>query len=213
MLTYDRFGQGQTTAHDPLDDLPSKQPGYGHDMLDVTKDLRELLQAVGLRTTAEPRNRIFVAASIGAHIARLYVQSNPGEVNGILVLDSNIGNAEFTDFWPNPQAPDFDPKDVTTDDCSLEQYLDAYAKLGKMFDSSVKNAEGLDRRNVKNLLPDPGARKLIGPDEEGLWLTVADHEPEAFANESHERIKIPKSLTGRYTDPLVAVLKIGRRSH
>ena len=68
MLTYDRFGQGATTARDPLDQQPGKEPGYGHDFLDATRDFYELLQAVAPQTST-PRRLVFVAASIGVHLA------------------------------------------------------------------------------------------------------------------------------------------------
>lgn len=202
MLTYDRFGQGSTTARDPLDEQPGKAPGYGHDLVDATKDLHELLQAV-VPQGSQPRRLVFVAASIGVHLARLYAQDYPGQLTGLLILDSNIGNKELSDLWPNAQAPGFDPKDVVAHDCTLEQYLEASARLPKIFNSDVKNPEGLDRRNVKKLLPEPGAPKLIGPDGRGPWLTVVCHDPEAFADESLKMMKIPRSLSMRFSNPYV----------
>lgn len=207
MLTYDRFGQGATTARDPLDEQPGKEPGYGHDFMDATKDLHELLQAVAPQGS-KPRRLVFVAASIGVHLARLYAQHYPGQIAGLLILDSNIGNKEFSDIWPDPQAPGFDPKDVVADDCTIEQYLQASAKLPKIFNSDVKSPEGLDRRNVKKLLPEPGAPKLIGPDGRGLWLTVVCHDPEAFANESQKMMAIPCSLTMRFSNPYVPLERV-----
>jgi pimeloyl-ACP methyl ester carboxylesterase len=171
MLTYDRFGQGGTTARDPLDEQPGKEPGYGHDFVDATKDLHGLLQAVAPQGS-KPRRLVFVTASIGVHLARLTAQYYPGQVAGLLILDSSIGNKELSDLWPNVQAPSFDHKEVVADDCTLEQYLEASARLPKMLNSDVKSPEGLDRRNVKKLLPEPGAPKLIGPDGKGLWLTA-----------------------------------------
>ena len=200
MLTYDRFGQGATTARDPLDEQTGKEPGYGHDLVDATKDLHELLQTFAPQSS-KPRRLVFVAASIGAHLARLYAQHYPGQVAGLLILDSNVGNKEFSDLWPNAEAPGFDPKEVVTDDCTLEQYLEASARLSKIFNSDVKSPEGLDRRNVKKLLPEPGAPKLIGPDGRGLWLTVVGHDPEAFADESLKMMKIPRSLSMRFSNP------------
>ena len=200
MLTYDRFGQGATTARDPLDEERGKEPGYGHDFEDATKDLHELLQAV-VPQGPKPRRLVFVAASIGVHLARLYAQRYPKHVAGLLILDSNVGNEEFSDIWPNAQAPGFDPKDVVADDCTLEQYLEASAKVPKMFNSDVKSPEGLDRRNVKKLLPEPGAPKLVGPDGKGPWLTVVGHDPEAFADECLKMMKIPRSLSTRFSNP------------
>lgn len=201
MLTYDRFGQGATTARDPLDEQPGKEAGYGHDFLDATKDLHELLQAVAPPGARPSRRLVFVAASIGAHLARLYAQQHPGQVAGLLILDSNIGNREMSDLWPDAQAPGFDPRDVVADDCTLEQYLEASPKLPKIFNSDVKNSEGLDRRNVKKLLPESGAPRLVGPGGRGLFLTVVGHDPDAFADESLKMMRIPRSLSLRFTNP------------
>jgi pimeloyl-ACP methyl ester carboxylesterase len=197
ILTYDRYGQGATTSRDPLDGEPGKEPGYGHDLSDVADDLYELLKVVAPNST----RLIFVAASIGVHIARLYADKHPGSVEGLLLLDSNISNAEFTDLWPNPRAADFQPSDVVGEDCTLEQYIGAYTKLGMIFNSDVKNPEGLDRRNAKKLLPNPSAPKLKGPDGKGPYLIVAGHDPEFFMEDSFEKMKTPKSISRKYTQP------------
>jgi pimeloyl-ACP methyl ester carboxylesterase len=197
ILTYDRYGQGATTSRDPTDEQPGKEPGYGHDVNDVVNDLHELLEVVAPNSS----RFVFVAASIGVHIARLYADKYPGVVEGLLFLDSNIGNVEFTDLWPNPHAPDFEPSDVVGEDCTLEQYTAAYTKLGMMFNSDVKSPEGLDRRNVKNLLPDPAAPKLKGPEGQGPWLIVAGHDPELFVEDTFEKTKVPRSINKKYTQP------------
>lgn len=199
ILTYDRYGQGGTTSRDPLDEQPGKEPGYGHDLNDVVNDLHELLQVVAPSSS----RFVFVSASIGVHIARLYANKYPGAVEGHLFLDSNIGNAEFTDLWPNPHAADFQESDVVAEDCTLEEYTAAYNKLGMMFNSDVKNPEGLDRRNVKALLPEASAPKLKGPGGKGPWLIVAGHDPDFFAQDSFEKMKTPTSITQKYTQPSV----------
>jgi pimeloyl-ACP methyl ester carboxylesterase len=209
ILLYDRFGQGETKSRDPIDQLPGKESGYGHDFLDVIKDLDELIGAVARNELKVDSSAIktkklqivFVAASIGVHIARLYAQHHPGTVVGILMLDSNIGNKEYSELWPDPTSPDFDPKMVVSDDCTLEQYLTSVNKLAKMFDSDVKNSEGLDRRNLKNLLPDPSLPKLDTIDEAGLWITVVGHDPEYFAEENYRRLAVPRSLIKRFINP------------
>ncbi|MCJ1333744.1 hypothetical protein MMC10_010444 [Thelotrema lepadinum] len=199
-LTYDRYGQGATKDHDPLDSKPEKDAGYGHDMSDAAQDLHELLKTV-IPQESQSHQLILVASSIGAHIARLYTHRHPGSVSALLILDSNIGNQELTYLWPDPQAPEFDPKKVEAEDCSLEQYIDAYTKLTKIFNSDVKNPESLDRRNVKDLLPDPASPKLIGPENKGIWLTVVGHDPVAFEEEGLRMMKTPRSLTARFTNP------------
>ena len=199
-LTYDRYGQGATKDRDPLDSRPGKDPGYGHDVSDAAQDLHELLKTVAPQES-KSRQLILVASSIGAHIARLYIHRHPGSVSALLILDSNIGNRELTYLWPNPHAQNFDPTKVEAEDCTLEQYIEAYTKLTKMFNSDVKNPEGLDRRNVKDLLPDPASPKLTGPGGKGIWLTVVGHDPVAFEEEGLRIMNTPRSLTARFTNP------------
>lgn len=45
LLTYDRFGQGQTTDRDPQDEGAS-DPTHGHDCLSAVKDLQQLITQV-----------------------------------------------------------------------------------------------------------------------------------------------------------------------
>jgi hypothetical protein len=87
------------------------------------------------------------------------------------------------------------------DDCTLEQYTDAYARQGKMLNSDVKSPEGLDRTNLKKLLPDPSVPKLKGVDGKGPWLIVVGHDPDHFLEESFRMIKISKSINRKYTQP------------
>ena len=150
---------------------------------------------------------MFVAASIGVHIARLYTTHFPPstpesyKISALLILDSNISNSELTLLWPDPYHPSFDPRDVVAEDCTLEQYVEARAKLNERFASDAKNSEGLDRRNAKVLLPEAGAPKLVGRDGEGVWVTVVAHEGGVFAEEGWERMGTPRSATGRFTEP------------
>ena len=200
MLIYDRFGQGATTARDPLDSQPGKEPGYGHDFVDATKDLHELIQTV-VPAAQQPQRLVLVANSIGAHLARLYAQHYPSEVAGVLILDANIGNKEFSDIWPDPKTPGFDMSSVVGEDCTAEQYAQAAAKLPRMFNSDVKSPEGLDRRNLKELLPSASEPQLKGVDGKGIWLIVVGHDPAAFAEESFKMMGVPHSLTKKFTDP------------
>jgi pimeloyl-ACP methyl ester carboxylesterase len=157
VLTFDRYDQGATTCQDPANNRPGKEPGYGHDFIDAVGNLRELLEAV---TTDAMKPLVFVAASIGVYITRLYAAKYPNFVGGLLFLDSNISNAEYTDLWPDPDATEFEEREVISDDCLIEVYRESYAKLGKLFNSDVKNAECLDRRHVKHLLLDPSTPVL-----------------------------------------------------
>jgi pimeloyl-ACP methyl ester carboxylesterase len=205
ILTYDRFGQGLTTARDPIDEVKKE----GHDFLDVATDLHEIIKVVaannlGLHPTDVDDGRLhllLIGASIGAPIARLYAQHHPGLVAGLMLLDSNIANVNYSDFWPDPEKPDFDPSTVVSDDCTLEQYIAERMKLAKMFDLNVKNPEGLDRSTSPALLPHSDGPQLIGPGGVGPVLTVVGHDPETFEILSFQMMGTPRSLTKKLTNP------------
>lgn len=208
-LTYDRYGQGLTTARDPTDGSPGKE--NGHDFLDVVADLHEIINVIATAkfnfTDAVKAiehgklQLLMIGSSIGCPIIRLYAQHHPGLVSGAIFLDSNIANADFSDFLPDPDDPSFTPDMVVADDCTLMQYRGARARLANMFDHSVKNAENLDRSNGRFLLPKAESPKLVGPEGKGPWLSVVGHDPEVFAESGLEKMGTPKSLTMRYTNP------------
>ncbi|TEY36873.1 hypothetical protein BOTCAL_0540g00010 [Botryotinia calthae] len=193
----DRYGQGTTTSPDPADNTPGKDPGYGHNLNDAVSDFHELIQA----TVPTNPKLVLVAASNGVYIARLYAHKYLATVEGLLFLDSNIGNAEATDLWPNPHIPDFKESDVLGYDCTLEQYIEAYARLGRTVNTDVKSPEGLGGRNFLQLSPNPSSPKLQGLNGKGLWLKVIGHDPEPFAEEMWRMLKIPKSTNRKYTQP------------
>jgi pimeloyl-ACP methyl ester carboxylesterase len=203
-VTYDRYGQGLTTVRDPLD----KQKELGHDFLDVANDLHEIITTIATSKLGLQRldveegklHLILIGASIGAPITRLYVQHHPGLAAGIILLDSNISNVNYSDFWPDPDAPGFDSKTVVSDDCTLEQYRAARAKIAAMFDLNVKNPEGLDRSNGPILLPNADMPKLVGVDGKCPRLTVVGHDPETFAQMSLMMMGTPKSLSEKFTN-------------
>lgn len=205
ILTYDRYGQGLTTARDPVDETKER----GHDFLDVATDLHEIITTIasssfGLQAADVANGKLhllLVGASIGAPIARLYSQHHPGFVAGLILLDSNIANVNYSDFWPDPEKPDFDPSIVVSDDCTLEQYIIERAKLTKMFDLNVKNPEGLDRTTSPALLPHSGAPLLVGPGGVGPLLTVVGHDPETFEILSLQMMGTPRSLSRKLTNP------------
>jgi pimeloyl-ACP methyl ester carboxylesterase len=208
VLTYDRYGQGLTTSRDPLDGGPGKEEGYGHDFLDVATDLHEIITGVAISKLGLNKadvdggalHLLLIGASIRAPIVRLYAQQHPGSVAAAILLDSNIANVNYSDILPDPDVPIFDPKTVVSDDCTLEQYRDARAKLVRMFDLAVKNPESLDRRNSPALLPFADAPKLVGPRGIGPILTVVGHDPETFAQMSLEMMGTPKSLSKKFTN-------------
>jgi pimeloyl-ACP methyl ester carboxylesterase len=207
ILTYDRYGQGLTSARDPLDKVKGS-----HDFLDVVKDLHEIILSIAtfkLRLDEKDvesgkLHLLLVGASIGGPIVRLYTQHHPGIIAGAIILDSNIANANYSDIWPDPDAPGFDPKTVIAPDCpTVEEYRVARNKLAAMFDLSVKNPESLDRSTGPSLLPDADAPKLVGPGGCGPFLSIVGHDPVTFANGSLEKMGTPKSLSMKFTNALV----------
>ncbi|KAF7912598.1 uncharacterized protein EAF01_001619 [Botrytis porri] len=75
------------------------------------------------------------------------------------------------------------------------------ASIGRTFNTDVKSPEGLDRRNVLHLLPNPSSPKLQRLNGKGSWLKDIGHDPELFAEEMWRLLKIPKSLNRKYTQP------------
>ena len=190
MLAYDRYGQGLTEDRDPQD--KDREEGYGHDAQDVTRDLHQLiLQFVEehLYAPQGPPHIILVAASIGCAIARLYAQEHPGSVAGLLLLDSIMANSNF-DFWPDPDAPGFDPSSLP-EDITPNVLREQRTAFAARFSPKAVNREGFDRRNLASLLPYSDAPKLQGPGDKGPYVLVVGHDPETFAEESLEVSRYP----------------------
>ncbi|KAI8625457.1 Alpha/beta hydrolase fold-1 [Xylariaceae sp. FL1651] len=200
ILTYDRYGQG-ASSRDPRESWPSKEPGYAHTLDDVTDDLHELIQTL----SPDRCSRIvFMNNSIGAHVARRYADRYPTIVEGILFLDSNPGNTEYSAIWPNPKDLSFNLEQMVPPGTSLEVYEAAYTKVTTVFAPDAKNKEGFDRREIKNILPDPSKPKLKGSktSDKGPWIIVVGHELEQFSKEEWEMMKIPIGLAAMYTQPM-----------
>ncbi|RDW68610.1 hypothetical protein BP5796_09267 [Coleophoma crateriformis] len=206
ILTYDRFGQGLTIARDPLDSREGVETGYGHDYEDVVNDLHEIIMTVAksklsmdiTALEAGDLRLVLVGASIGGPITRLYAQKFPGTVAGLLILDSNICNVDYSVILPDPNSPDVDPATLTADDCTLEQYIEHRKKLVAMFDLDVKNQEHLDRRTGAKLLPYSEAPKLQGVGGKGPLLSVVGHDPIAFAEQGFQRMGTPRSISMKF---------------
>ncbi|KAI1130390.1 Alpha/Beta hydrolase protein [Nemania abortiva] len=200
MLAYDRYGQGRTIDRDPGDE--GKEEGYGHDTLDVVRDLHQLI----IQTTRDSDNRpkaiMFVANSIGCAIARLYAEQYPETVAGMLLLDSIMANSDFVSIFPDPDSPDFDPASLPAD-VTVEMLYETRRKFREVFHPSVKNPEGLDRRNLANLLPDADKPLLTnGFDGKAPFVAVVGHDPEWFAKESLQgSMETPYSISMSYTNP------------
>ncbi|KAI2632838.1 Alpha/beta hydrolase fold-1 [Xylaria nigripes] len=200
ILTYDRYGQG-ASSRDPRESWPSKDQGYAHTLDDVTDDLHELIQTV----SPDRCSRIvFINNSIGAHVARRYADRYPTIVEGILFLDSNPGNTDHATIWPNPKDESFNLEKMAPPGTSLEVYEAAFTKMTTIFSPETKNKEGFDRREIKNILPDPSKPKLKGSktSDKGPWITVVGHELEQFSKEEWEMWKVPLGMAAMYTQPM-----------
>ena len=183
MLAYDRYGQGLPEDRDPQDQ--GREPGRGHNVTDVVHDLHQLIIEIvdsKLHATLDSVQLVLVANSIGCAIARLYAQSYPGTVTALLLLDSMMANSNF-DWWPNPDAADFDPAELPTD-VTIEVLQEQRAKFAKIFALGSMNKEGLDRRDLPDLLPHSDRPLLEAPGGRKPLLTVIEHDPKRFASES-----------------------------
>ncbi|KAL8635157.1 MAG: hypothetical protein Q9228_007326 [Teloschistes exilis] len=183
LLAYDRYGQGLTGDRDPQDQ--GREGGYGHDVADVVKDLNQLIMQIAhdkMDKNPAQLQLIFVANSIGCAIARLYAQSYPGSVTALLLLDPMMASSNF-DWWPDPDSEGFDPKELPSD-VTVQVLREQRAKFAAMFAPSVVNKEGLDRRNLADLLPYSDRPPLVGKGDRQPLLVIVEHDPERFAHES-----------------------------
>lgn len=184
MLAYDRCGSGLSEDPDPQDQ--GREDGFGHDVADAVRDLHEIISQVASEHMAAVQSQfslILVGNSIGCAIARLYAQTYPGVVDGLLLLDSIMANSDF-DWWPNPDADGFDANQLP-DDVTIDVLKEQRAVYAAIFRPDIVNKEGLDRRNLAKLLPESDNPKLQGP-HKGPLVTVVGHDPETFARESLE---------------------------
>ncbi|KAL4863517.1 hypothetical protein BDV12DRAFT_206402 [Aspergillus spectabilis] len=202
ILTYDRYGQGQTTDRDP-DDVNAEDPTHGHDCLVVVKDLHQLITQISVEKLnvekVENVSIIFVANSIGCALARLYAQEYPATVSALLLLDSVLANSDFVSIYPDPDAADFTTSNLPTG-ITPDALRTAREGVRRIFHPSVGSKEGLSRRNLADLLPHADRPVLVGPGNKGPLVTIVGHEFETFAQES-TRMGQPKELTNEYANP------------
>ncbi|KAK6500164.1 hypothetical protein TWF481_010516 [Arthrobotrys musiformis] len=206
-LTYDRYGQGLTTDPDPQDGIPSPlPPGHRHDLNSVAQDLHMLIREVAAKChlPLSEAPLIFVANSIGCALARYYAHMCPGEVAGLILLDSYMTDTNFIDLYPDPDAPDFDPKDLPAG-INAEKLRAAREGMGKRFHPTVTNEEGFWRGNIQTLLPHSYEPKLVGWKQkvggEGPYLSVVGHDWDIFAEESLRMEGMTKEVAMAYTNP------------
>ena len=184
MLAYDRYGSGLSEDSDPQD--RGREKGYGHDVADAVRDLHEIIAHVASEHLAAIQSQfqlILVGNSIGCAIARLYAQTYPDVVAGLLLLDSIVANSDF-DWWPDPDAEGFDMHELP-DHVTVDVLKEQRAKYAAIFRPDVINQEGLDRRNLAQLLPDSDGPMLQGPNR-GPFVTVVGHDSNTFAQEGFE---------------------------
>lgn len=185
ILSYDRYGQGESDR-DPTDKEPP--PCHGHDAMAAVHDLKQVI----LQTWREHLDQskpthfpclIFVCNSIGCALARLFAQTFPGTVSGLLFLDSIIANTDYQEMWPDPDAPGFNPKTLP-DGVTEDEVRETRKQYRKFFHPEVPAMEGLSRLNLAKLLPDADGPKLEGYLGKGPYLTVVGHDWETFAEQS-----------------------------
>ncbi|RAH86754.1 alpha/beta-hydrolase [Aspergillus japonicus CBS 114.51] len=200
-LTYDRFGQGQTTDRDPAD-AGAEDPTHGHDCLAAVQDLRQLLAQITANklgvADVDSVSLVLVGNSIGCALARLYAQEYPGTVAALLLLDSVLANSDFISIFPDPDASDFDPASIAP--IPTEAIRAVRAGVRRVFHPDVGSKEGLSRRNLRELLPASDGPQLHGPEGHGPYVTVVGHDFDAFAEES-AKMGPPKPVTNRFVNP------------
>ncbi|KAJ5715443.1 alpha/beta-hydrolase [Penicillium malachiteum] len=199
-VTYDRFGQGQTTDRDPQD-AGAEDPTHGHDCLASVRDLHQFLTQISsdkLGLDLESVPLVLVGNSIGCALARLFAQEYSGTVAALLLLDSVLANSDFVSVFPDPDAADFDPASIAP--IPVEAIKAVRAGARRIFHPDVGNKEGLSRRNLRELLPDSDGPLLKGPNGNKPYVTVVGHDFDAFAEES-ARMGPPKPVTNRFVNP------------
>ncbi|KAH7629388.1 hypothetical protein B0T09DRAFT_409976 [Sordaria sp. MPI-SDFR-AT-0083] len=166
ILTYDRFGQGESDR-DPSDPDPEiDNTPYGHSPLDVIADLHQLLLLISqyLSQDLSSLNLVFIANSIGCPLARLFNHHHSQvRVTGYLFLDSMMANSDFISVFPDPDSPEFDPEKDLRQGVSEEDLRWTRQKFREKFHPSVGNTERLDRRGLRTLLPWADRPKLTIP--------------------------------------------------
>ncbi|KAE8363455.1 Alpha/Beta hydrolase protein [Aspergillus caelatus] len=200
-LTYDRYGQGQTTDRDPSD-AGAEDPTHGHDCLTAVRDLRQLITQITAdklgAADVDSVALVLVGNSIGCALARIYAQEYPGTVAGLLLLDSVLANSDFVSVFPDPDAPDFDPASIGP--LPVEAIRAVREGARRIFHPDVGNKEGLSRRNLRELLPASDSPLLKGPEGHGPYVTVVGHDFDTFAEES-AKMGPPKPVTNRFVNP------------
>ncbi|KAL2064329.1 hypothetical protein VTL71DRAFT_4823 [Oculimacula yallundae] len=203
-LAYDRPGQGTTIGRNQ--DVVGRPQGHGRDCLEAAHDLRELIEKIGEsrlginREDIDNLGIVFVAASIGVTISRLYAAEYSRTVTGFLFLDPALANSHIVSVYPDPYALDFRSEDLLGG--ITVQDLDAARKrLGRVYHPDVVNNEGLWTGNLPDLLPFCDAPLLLGPGPGTPYVTVVQHDPAVNARQLVKLLGIPKRVSEVYGEP------------
>lgn len=203
ILTYDRFGQGQTVDRDP-DDKGAVDPSHAHDCMSAVGDLHQLITQIATEKLGmdgpDKMKLILVGNSIGCALIRLFAQEHPNTVAGVLFLDSTLTDSDFVSLFPDPDGPDFD-KITLPPGTTPENLRIAREQIGKLFHPNVGNKEGLSRRNLTQLLPRADAPSLRGLDGSGPFVTVLGHDFITFAENNERSLGIPVEVIQAYVNP------------
>ena len=173
ILMYDRVGQGDSICSSKRD----------RDVMSAVMDLRGLIEKIAELKLGVKRDEVntlrtmIVGSSVGCSIARLYAQTFPRTIGGLLLLDPIPTNRDIMSLFPNTRSPGFPntplPSPITP--ALIDQAKDIIRK------SLCDNSEHLWTRNVCDYLPFSSLPKLQGPKPNTPLVTVLVHDPEVFA--------------------------------
>ncbi|KAJ4256262.1 hypothetical protein NW762_009342 [Fusarium torreyae] len=203
LLTFDRFGHGQTTDRDPNDE-GAADPTHAHDCMSVVGDIRQLVTQVlkDKLSIDDPDSArlLLVSNSIGCAISRLYAAEYPSTVSGILFLDSVLTDTDFVSVFPDPDAEGFTP-DKLPSGITVENLRIAREETFKRFHPSIGSKEGLSRKNLGQLLPHPDSPSLPKVDGKEAYITVLGHDFDYFASRTGTDFGIPGEVVQLYLNP------------
>lgn len=170
LLTYDRFGQGDTPP------LPDDVPEDLRDGAAAARDIDELIHELLVKREGmdlASANVILVAHSIGVAIVRLLLANHevPG-VKGALFLDPSIVNSDFVSLYPPPS--DDEPEELTR----------TREATRRVFHPETPNKERFNRKTFAELLPYAEKPAL----RNDPYLTVVAHDPTVAFGESAEKV-------------------------
>lgn len=200
ILTFDRFGQGQTTDRDPNDE-GAEDPMHAHDSMAVVTDIRQLITQIlkEKMEISDPDNArlLVVGNSIGCAFTRLYAAEYPGTVAAALLLDSVLTDTDFVSVFPDPDAEGFNPDDLPKG-VTPENLRTAREETRKRFHPSLGSREGLTRRNLSKLLPHADSPALPKVDGKSPYVTVLGHDFDYFAARTGADFNIPGEAVQAY---------------